>query len=51
MNILETLSQLDWTRGVRFWILVAAGFAAWEAAFLFRRAILARVEKGADDVQ
>jgi len=51
MNILATLTQLDWTRGVRFWILIAAAFAAWEAAFLFRRAVLTRAKKGGDHVR
>ncbi|WP_161783691.1 hypothetical protein [Caballeronia glathei] len=51
MNFIDTLARLDWTRGVRFWILVAAAFAAWEAAFLFRRAVLTRAKKGGDHVR
>jgi hypothetical protein len=42
MSFIETLTQLDWTRGVRMWIFVAAALAAWEAAFLFNRAIKSR---------
>ena len=50
MNILNNLTQLDWTRGVRMWILVAAALAACEAAYLFHRALL-RQANGADDVR
>ncbi|SAL48852.1 hypothetical protein AWB68_02408 [Caballeronia choica] len=51
MNFIDTLAQLDWIRGVRFWILVATAFAAWEAAFLFRRAVLTLAKKGGDHVR
>jgi hypothetical protein len=51
MNLLDLLVQADWTRAARFWILVAAGLAAWEAAVLFLRALNARLIKGGDDVQ
>jgi hypothetical protein len=50
MTILDTLTQLDWTRGVRMWILVAAAFAACEAGYLFRRAVF-RPSEGVDDVR
>jgi hypothetical protein len=50
MGILDSLMQLDWTRGVRMWILVAAGIAVCEAAFLFHRAIISR-KKGGSNVR
>ena len=50
MNILDSLMQLDWTRGVRMWIFVAAALAAWEAAYLFHRALF-RQANGSDDVR
>lgn len=50
MDILDSLTQLDWTRGVRMWILVAAGLAVCEAAVLFHRAIISR-KKEEDDVR
>jgi len=48
MTILDTLMQFDWTRAARVWVLVAAGLAAWESAYLFRRAVL-RSSEGVDD--
>ncbi|WP_250537130.1 hypothetical protein [Caballeronia sp. AZ10_KS36] len=50
MDILNNLTQLDWTRGVRMWILVAAALAAFEAAYFFHRALF-RQANGADDVR
>lgn len=50
MSFIENLAQLDWTRGVRMWILVAAALAAWEAAYQFHRAVF-RPATGADDVR
>ncbi|SAL50863.1 hypothetical protein AWB70_04118 [Caballeronia cordobensis] len=50
MSFIENLAQLDWTRGVRMWILVAAALAACEAGYLFHRAVF-RSAKGADDVR
>jgi len=50
MDILDNLMQLDWTRGARMWILLAAALALCEAAFLFRRAITNR-NKGDSDVR
>ncbi len=50
MSFIENLAQLDWTRGVRMWILVAAALAACEAGYLFHRAVF-RSPKGADDVR
>ena len=51
MDILSNLTQLDWTRGVRMWILVAAALAACEAAYLFHRAVFNTTANGADDVR
>ncbi|MFM0027481.1 hypothetical protein PQR70_14580 [Paraburkholderia madseniana] len=45
MNLLDVLTHADWTRAVRFWILVATVFAAWESAFHFRRAFAAYFKK------
>lgn len=42
MGLIDTLAQIDWTRGVRMWILVAAALALWEAAYLCNRAIKSR---------
>jgi hypothetical protein len=39
MEILHALTQLDWTRVVRFWLLVAIGVASWESASLFGRSL------------
>jgi hypothetical protein len=50
MNLLDVLAQVDWTRAVRFWILVAAAFAAWESAFHFRSAFNAHFKKDGDHV-
>ena len=50
MTILDTFMQFDWTRAVRVWILVAAGLAAWESAYLLRRAVF-RLREGADDAR
>jgi hypothetical protein len=50
MTLLTSLRELDWTRGIRFWILVAAIFATSETAFLFRRAALMRRKGGGDNV-
>ena len=51
MTILDTIMQLDWTRGARMWIFVAAALAACEAAYLFRRAIHRPLKNGANDVR
>ncbi|SAL51057.1 hypothetical protein AWB64_05425 [Caballeronia sordidicola] len=50
MTLLTSLRELDWTRGIRFWILVAAIFATSETAFLFRRAALMHRKGGGDNV-
>ena len=50
VSFIENLAQLDWTRGVRMWILVAAALAVCEAAYLFHRAVLPQAN-GADDVR
>lgn len=50
MSCIENLVQLDWTRGVRIWIFVAAALALCEAAYLFDRAV-SRSANGADDVR
>jgi hypothetical protein len=50
MSFIETVAQLDWTRGVRMWIFVAAALAACEAAYLFHRALF-RSTDGVDDVR
>ncbi|MBC8640738.1 hypothetical protein IAG25_28375 [Caballeronia sp. EK] len=47
MSLLDNLAQIDWTRDVRMWILVAAGLALCEAAFLFSHAIKNRKQRGA----
>lgn len=51
MKLLTSLHELDWTRGVRFWILVAAIFSASESIVLFWRAAVVRRKGGGDDVQ
>jgi hypothetical protein len=51
MTILDTIMQLDWTRAARMWVFVAAALAACEAAYLFRRALIAHWKKGAHDVR
>jgi len=51
MNLFDLLAQSDWTRAARFWIIVAAGVAAWESVVLFLRALNARLMKGGDDVR
>jgi hypothetical protein len=50
MDILNNLTQLDWTRGIRVWLLVAAAIALCEAAFLFHRAFIDK-NKGNIDVR
>jgi hypothetical protein len=45
MNIIDTLMQLDWTRAVRFWLLVLAGVALLEAAVLLRRGVKMKATK------
>ncbi|WP_144022064.1 MULTISPECIES: hypothetical protein [Burkholderiaceae] len=50
MTLLTSLRELDWTRGIQFWILVAAIFATSEAAFLFWRAALTHRKGGSDNV-
>ncbi len=50
MTLLTSLRELDWTRGIRFWILVAAILATSETAFLFRRAALMHRKGGGDNV-
>jgi len=39
MEILHAITQLDWTRAVRFWLLVAIGVTSWESVALFARAL------------
>jgi len=50
MSLLTSLRELDWTRGIRFWILVAAIFATSEAAVLFWRSALIHRKGGGDNV-
>jgi hypothetical protein len=50
MNLIDVLTHADWTRAVRFWILVAAGLAAWESAFHFRHAFSAYSKKDNSNV-
>jgi hypothetical protein len=38
MEFFHSLMQLDWTRAVRFWLLVGVAVSAWTAALLFGRA-------------
>jgi hypothetical protein len=51
MTLLTSLHELDWTRGIRFWILVAAIFSASESIILLWRAAVVRCKGGEDDVQ
>ena len=37
MEFVHLLTQLDWSRAMRFWLLVGTGIAAWNAALLFGR--------------
>ncbi|MCG7400532.1 MULTISPECIES: hypothetical protein [Caballeronia] len=50
MSFIENLAQLDWTRGVRMWIFVAAALAACEAAYFCHRAVF-RSPDEVDDVR
>jgi hypothetical protein len=45
MDLLQVLAQADWMRAARFWLLIAAGFAAWESAYHLRGALKARFGK------
>ncbi|CAN7785468.1 hypothetical protein LJR034_008607 [Caballeronia sp. LjRoot34] len=49
MTIFDTLMHLDWTRAVRFWLLVAAAVALWEAAVLLRRGMKLKAGKENSD--
>jgi hypothetical protein len=49
MTIVDTLMQLDWTRAVRFWLLVLTGVALLEAAVLLRCGIKMKAAKGNSD--
>jgi hypothetical protein len=49
MTIFDTLMQLDWTRAVRFWLLVLAGVALCEAAVLLRRGMKLKAGKENND--
>jgi hypothetical protein len=49
MNVVDILMQLDWTRALRFWLLVAAGVALWEAAVLLRRGAKLKAAKENSD--
>lgn len=51
MTLLTSLHELDWTRGIRFWILVAAIFSASESIVLFWRAAVVRCKGGEDNVR
>ncbi|WP_143325548.1 hypothetical protein [Caballeronia sordidicola] len=51
MTLLTSLRELDWTRGIQFWILVAASFSASESIVLFWRAAVVRRKGGDDNVQ
>jgi hypothetical protein len=37
MEFVHSLTQLDWSRAMRFWLLVGTGIAAWNAALPFGR--------------
>ncbi len=39
MDIITVLTQVDWIRALRFWLLVGSGLAAWEAASTFGHAL------------
>jgi hypothetical protein len=38
MESFHSLMQLDWTRALRFWLLVGTGVSAWNATLMFGRA-------------
>jgi hypothetical protein len=44
MTLLSNLAQLDWSKAVRFWILVAMIIALSEAAVLVQRGIKEKKE-------
>lgn len=44
MMLLRELAQLDWSKAVRFWILVAMIIALCEAAVLVQRGIKEKKE-------
>lgn len=44
MMLLSNLAQLDWTKALRFWILVAMIIALCEAAVLVQRGIKGKKE-------
>lgn len=48
MDLLHVLARADWTRAARFWLLVAAGVAAWESAYHLRGAVLSWHRKDRD---
>jgi hypothetical protein len=50
MDLITVLAQADWTRALRFWLLIAAAVAAWESAHLFHAAIKVHAKKGGDRV-
>jgi hypothetical protein len=49
MTLFDTLMQLDWTRAVRFWLLVCAGVALCEATMLLRRGLRLKAVKENSD--
>lgn len=48
MDLLHVLARADWIRAARFWLLVAAGVAAWESAYHLRGAVLSWHRKDRD---
>lgn len=46
MDLLHVLTNADWTRAARFWLLVAVGVALWESVYHLRSAVLSWRRKG-----
>jgi hypothetical protein len=48
MDLLHVLTNADWTRAARFWLLVAVGVAALESSYHLRGAVLSWLHKDSD---
>lgn len=48
MDLLHVLTNADWTRAARFWLLVAVGVTLWESAYHLRSAVLSWLRKDRD---
>jgi hypothetical protein len=48
MDLLHVLTNADWTRAARFWLLVAVAVALWESAYHLRRAVLSWLRRDRD---